>query len=52
MTEDYWFEQRYQDTLFSDHENGHPGRNSPLKTCIFCAPVDENHTCITKERDG
>lgn len=31
---DYWFEQRYDDLIFDEHEKGHP--NSSNENCLYC----------------
>jgi len=35
---DHWFEQRYWDALYADHEKGHPNRDTPgpVKGCPDC----------------
>lgn len=38
---DYWFNQRYDDLLFDEHEKGHP--NSEAKNCYWCHPVADGN---------
>lgn len=35
-----WFKQRYLDLLFADHQEGHPGRSTPVVTCPWCEPAE------------
>lgn len=33
-----WFEkdERYRNALFTIHSGGHPGQETPVKSCMFC----------------
>lgn len=35
-----WFKQRYLDLLFADHQEGHPGRPTPVVACPWCEPAE------------